>query len=187
VFAATDRLDRVVRMLLRGTSHDPAQRPPRRETFGVAGLLWGLVHDWDSALRQRALRCELDIDPELPDVRTDPALVEEILTELVDNAAKYTPRGGTVCLAVRAGEQTVIIEVSDTGTGFSHEDLPYATERFFRGRHSESIPGAGLGLGVAAALAERLGGALVIEPGPGGRVRLELPALAPVPDYAGLG
>ncbi len=187
VFAATDRLDRVVRMMLRGTSHDPSLRPPRRETFGVAGLLWGLVHDWDTALRQRALRVELDIAPDLPDVRTDPALVEEILTELVDNAAKYTPRGGTVTLAVRAQERAVSIEVSDTGTGFSHEDLPHATERFFRGRHSESIPGAGLGLGVAAALAERLGGMLVVEPGPGGRVRLELPAAPPIPTYAGVG
>jgi signal transduction histidine kinase len=187
VFAATDRLDRVVRMMLRGTAHDPALRPPRRETFGVAGMLWGLVHDWDRALRQRALRCELEIAPDLPDVRTDPALVEEILTELVDNAAKYTPRGGTVCLAARPGERTVVIEVSDTGQGFSREDVPHATERFFRGRHSESIPGAGLGLGVAAALAERLGGVLVIEPGPGGHARLELPAAAPVPDYAGIG
>ena len=178
LFAATDRLDRVVRMLLRGTDHDPALRPPRRETFGVAGLLWGLVHDWDAALRQRALRVELDIAPDLPDVRTDPALVEEILTELVDNAAKYTPRGGTVSLAVRATERVVSIEVSDTGTGFSDEDVPHATQRFFRGRHSESIPGAGLGLGVASALAQRLGGALVVEPGPGGKVRLELQAVS---------
>lgn len=177
LFAATDRLDRVVRMLLRGTDHDPALRPPRRETFGIAGLLWGLVHDWDAALRQRALRVELDIAPELPDVRTDPALVEEILTELVDNAAKYTPRGGTVSLAVRATDRVVSIEVSDTGAGFSDEDVPHATQRFFRGRHSESIPGAGLGLGVASALAQRLGGALVVEPGPGGKVRLELQAV----------
>ncbi len=175
LFAATDRLDRVVRMLLRGTSHDPALRPPRRETFGVAGLLWGLAHDWDAALRQRALRVELDIAPDLPDVRTDPALVEEVLTELVDNAAKFAPRGGTVAMSVRAAEGAVLIEVTDTGPGLSPEDAPHAAERFFRGRHSESIPGAGLGLGVAAALATRIGGRLVVEKGPGGRVRLEIP------------
>ncbi len=181
VFAATDRLDRVVRKLLRGTPNDPALRPPRRETFGVAGLLWGLVHDWDAALRQRALRVELDISPELPDVRTDPALVEEILTELVDNSAKFTPRGGTVSLVARPGEHAVIIEVRDTGGGIHPEDVAHATERFFRGQLSESIPGAGLGLGVAAALTERLGGVLVIEPGSGGHVRLELPALPTMP------
>ena len=188
IFAATDRLDRVVRMLLRGTPHDPSLRPPRRETFGVAGLLWGLVHDWDSALRQRALRVELDVASELPDVRTDPALVEEILTELVDNAAKYTPRGGTVALSARPGEGSVVIEVADTGTGFRDEDVPHATERFFRGQYAESIPGAGLGLGVASALAERLGGTLVIQTGPGGKVRLELPAhvAPPAAELAGV-
>ena len=175
IFAATDRLDRVVRMLLRGTPHDPALRPPRRETFGVAGLLWGLAHDWDAALRQRALRVEVDVAPDLPDVRTDPALVEEVLTELVDNAAKFAPRGGTVALAVRAAEGSVVIEVTDTGPGLSPEDAPHASERFFRGQHSESIPGAGLGLGVASALANRIGGRLVVESGPGGRVRLEIP------------
>ena len=179
IFAATDRLDRVVRMLLRGTPHDPALRPPRRETFGVAGLLWGLAHDWDAALRQRALRVEVDIAADLPDVRTDPALVEEVLTELVDNAAKFAPRGGTVALAVRAAEGSVLIEVTDTGPGFSPEDAPHASERFFRGQHSESIPGAGLGLGVASALATRIGGRLVVESGPGGRVRLEIPIATP--------
>ncbi len=181
VFAATDRLDRVVRKLLRGTPNDPMLRPPRRETFGVAGLLWGLVHDWDAALRQRALRVELDIAPDLPDVRTDPALVEEILTELVDNSAKFTPRGGTVSLVARPGERAVVIEVRDTGGGIDPQDAVHATKRFFRGRDSESIPGAGLGLGVAAALTERLGGLLVVEPGPGGHVRLELPALPTMP------
>jgi signal transduction histidine kinase len=181
VFAATDRLDRVVRKLLRGTQNDPALLPPRRETFGVAGLLWGLVHDWDAALRQRALRVELDISPDLPNVRTDPALVEEILTELVDNSAKFTPRGGTVSLVARPGERAVVIEVRDTGGGIHPADAEHATERFFRGQLSESIPGAGLGLGVAAALTDRLGGVLVIEPGPGGHVRLELPALPTMP------
>jgi signal transduction histidine kinase len=175
LLAATDRLDRVVRMMLRGTSQDPTLRPPRRETFGVAGFLWGLTHDWDSALRTRAIRVELDIAPDLPDVRTDPALVEEILTELIDNAAKFTPRGGTVRLAATAAGETIALEVSDTGPGIRAEDAPHATERFFRGDNSESIPGAGLGLGVARALADRIEATLVVEPGEGGRVRLELP------------
>jgi signal transduction histidine kinase len=175
IFAATDRLDRVVRMLLRGTPHDPALRPPRRETFGVSGFLWGLAHDWDAALRQKALRVELEIAPDLPDIRTDPALVEEILTELVDNAAKYTPRGGTVSMSARAEGAGVVIEVADTGAGIAAQDAAHVTERFFRGQSTEPIPGAGLGLGVASALAERLGGTLIVEPGPGGRVRVELP------------
>jgi signal transduction histidine kinase len=188
MFGAIDRLDRVVRMILRGTPHDPAARPPLRETFGVAGLLWGMVHDWDTALRRRALRVELDVASDLPDVRTDAALVEEILTELIDNAAKYAPPGGTIALSARGGDGSVVIDVRDSGRGISAEDAPNAATRFYRGRDAEAIPGAGLGLGVASALAQRLGGRLVIGIGPGGAVRLELPAEpAPAPELAGIG
>lgn len=175
ILGATDRLDRVVRMMLRGTSHDPAERPARRETFGVAGFLWGQAHDWDAALRQRALRVELEIADGLPDVRTDSALVQEILTELIDNAAKFTPRGGTIKLGARVERDLLVLDVRDSGAGISAHDTMHATERFFRGQSSESIPGAGLGLGVAAALAERLGGSLDVQAGPGGHVRLLLP------------
>lgn len=175
LLGATDRLDRVVRMMLRGTSHDPASRAPRAERLGIAGFLWALAHDWDAALRQRALRVELDVATDLPDVRTDPALVEEILTELIDNAAKYTPRGGTIQLSARGMGDELMLDVRDSGPGISDEDAPLATERFFRGTSSESIPGAGLELGVAAALAERIGGRLEVLPGPGGRVRLFVP------------
>jgi signal transduction histidine kinase len=175
ILGATDRLDRVVRMMLRGTSHDPAERPPRRETFGIAGFLWGQAHDWDAALRQRALRVELEISDGLPDVRTDSALVQEILTELIDNAAKFTPRGGTIKLGARVERDQLVLDVRDSGAGISAHDTMHATERFFRGQSSESIPGAGLGLGVAAALAERIGGSLEVQAGPGGHVRLLLP------------
>lgn len=175
LLGATDRLDRVVRMMLRGTGHDPSARAPRHERFGVAGFLWALAHDWDAALRQRALRVELDVADDLPDVRTDAALVEEILTELVDNAAKYTPRGGTIALSVRGAGGEMVLDVHDSGPGITDADAPHVTERFFRGTSSESIPGAGLGLGVAAALAERIGARLEVVAGPGGRVRLFLP------------
>src|SRR5262245_7401894 len=185
LLGAADRLDRVVSMLLRGTGHE-ARRPPRREALGVAGFLWGLAHEWDRALRTRAIRVELELAPDLPDVRTDPALAEEILTELIDNAAKFTPRGGTVRLiACTAGPERLAIEVRDTGPGIRPEDAPLVAERFYRGRDAASIPGAGLGLGVAAALAERLGGTLVVEPGAGGIARLELPAAA-TPDPVAL-
>ncbi len=175
LLAATDRLDRVMRMMLRGTSLDPAARDPRRERFGVAGFLWSLAHDWDSALRKKAQRVELEIAPDLPDVKTDAGLVEEILTELVDNAAKYTPRGGTITMSAQRAGGRLVLEVADSGPGIDAVDVPVATERFFRGTSSESMPGAGLGLGVAAALAERIGATLDIIPGPGGHVRLLLP------------
>lgn len=175
LLAATDRLDRVMRMMLRGTNLDPAARSPRRERFGVSGFLWALAHDWDAALRKKAQRVELDIAPDLPDVKTDAALVEEILTELIDNSAKFTPRGGTIEMTARHSDGRLVLEVLDSGPGIDDADAPLATERFFRGTSSESIPGAGLGLGVASALADRIGASLEVISGPGGRVRLLIP------------
>ena len=120
-------------------------------------------------------------------MRTDPALVEEILGELVDNASKFSPRGGTVRLSAHpSGEGGVVIAVGDSGPGLDPREVPHAPERFYRGTAAEALPGAGLGLGVAAALAERLGGRLALEPGPGGRARLELPG-APSPEVSASG
>ena len=71
--------------------------------------------------------------------------------------------------------------VSDTGPGIEGHELGAAAERFGRGDAATGFPGAGLGLGVARALAERLGGRLSLEPGPEGRARLEVPAAPPPP------
>jgi signal transduction histidine kinase len=177
---AADRLERLVGRLLRGTADEPGAAPVRRRPVAVAGFLWGLAHDWDRELRSRALRVEVDVDPEVPAVETDPDLAREVLTELVDNAAKFTQRGGTVRLAARPLPRGgVAFEVEDNGPGLDRRELPHVRERFYRGAAAETIPGAGLGLGVAAALAERLGGTLTLDPGPGGRATLELPAARP--------
>jgi signal transduction histidine kinase len=183
VLAAADRMDRLIGAILRGTPNDPRARALELRPLGVAGVLWTLAQSWDRDLRTRALRVELAIDEDLPIVRTDAALVSEILTEMIDNAARFTPRGGTITLSARGSAGGgVALDVGDTGAGLSAGEALHATERFFRGERAAALPGAGLGLGVAAALAERLGGRVVVEPGPGGRARLELPAaLAPRP------
>ena len=86
-------------------------------------FLWGLSHAWDRALRPQALRVELSVEPGVPALLTDAALAEEILVELIQNAAKFTPRGGTITLAaVRGGGDTVALEVRDTGNGFAPDE-----------------------------------------------------------------
>lgn len=175
--SAGDRLDRLVSQLLRGTANDPRSEPPRLRPVGAAGLAYGLGATFDRRLRDRGLRLETDLPRDLPPLRTDPALVTEILSELIGNSAMFTPRGGTITLAgrPRAGGM-VELSVADTGPGVPSEELDLVTERFGRGSGANGFPGAGLGLGVATALAERLGGRLTLEAGPAGRARLELPA-----------
>lgn len=175
--AAGDRMERLVSQLLRGTANDPRAHPVRLRPVGAAGMAYGLGASFDRRLRDRGLRLETDLPTDLPPLRTDAALAHEILSELIANAATFTPRGGTITLSGRAlPGGRVALTVTDTGPGVRPEELAVVGERFARGAGANGFPGAGLGLGVARALAERLGGSLTIEAGPGGRARLELPA-----------
>ncbi|MBJ7456266.1 MAG: sensor histidine kinase, partial [Thermoleophilia bacterium] len=175
--AAGDRMERLVSQLLRGTANDPRAHPVRLRPVGAAGMAYGLGASFDRRLRDRGLRLETDLPVDLPPLRTDAALAHEILSELIANAATFTPRGGTITLAGRAlPGGRVALTVTDTGPGVRPDELAVVGERFARGAGANGFPGAGLGLGVARALAERLGGSLTIEAGPGGRARLELPA-----------
>lgn len=77
--------------------------------------------------------------------------MEEVISILVDNAAKYTPRGGRVTVTTSRRKGDVVIEVSDTGHGISEEDLPNIWERFYRSDASRSGTAGGFGLGLAIA------------------------------------
>lgn len=187
VQAAGDRMERLVSQLLRGTANDPPAHSVRLRPVGAAGMAYGLGASFDRRLRDRGLRLETDLPADLPPLRTDAALAHEILSELIANAATFTPRGGTITLSGRAlAGGRVALTVTDTGPGVRPDELAMVGERFARGTGASGFPGAGLGLGVARALAERLGGSLTIEAGPGGRARLELPAALspPVPPPA---
>jgi signal transduction histidine kinase len=109
----------------------------------------------------------------------EPAEIGEMLAAVVDNAVKFSPRGGTVAVRVRPDRGRVVIEVSDHGPGIAAEDLPQIAKPFFQGR--EARGGYGLGLAIARAVAEGLGGQLAITSTPGGgtTVRMALPGERP--------
>src|SRR4051794_9830278 len=101
-------------------------------------------------------------------VEGDPAAVERALTNLLDNAAKWSPPGGTVTVSLHGGE----VVVDDEGDGIPEADLPHVFERFYRSAESRSMPGSGLGLAIVAQVAERHFGS--VEPGrsPSGGTRM---------------
>ncbi|MFZ1198746.1 MAG: ATP-binding protein [Desulfobacterales bacterium] len=92
-------------------------------------------------------------------VRGDTGLIQRMVANLLDNALKYTPTGGTVTASVgrEAGDRATFI-LRDTGIGISPADRPHIFERFYRGDHSRSQPGTGLGLSLARAIARAHGG-----------------------------
>lgn len=102
-------------------------------------------------------------------VRGKAEWVEQILTNLVDNAVKYSPEGSVVEVRLAAGGGTVSVEVEDHGVGISPEDLPHVFDRFFRADKSRSrkVQGYGLGLALAKKLAGLMQGTLVVRSTPG--------------------
>ncbi|MHB8643696.1 MAG: HAMP domain-containing sensor histidine kinase [Gaiellaceae bacterium] len=106
-------------------------------------------------------------------VRGVPSTIERAVSNLLDNAAKWSPLGGSVDVVVRNGD----VVVRDRGPGIAAEDVPFVFNRFYRASSARSMPGSGLGLAIVRQVAESHGGSITIEtPDDGGtRMRLHLP------------
>ena len=122
-----------------------------------------------------SLACEA---PETSPVVGDPRMIQRILANLLDNAVKYTPSGGTVKVSLsEKGGEAVVVAVQDTGIGIPAGDLPHVFERFYRCDQSRSQPGTGLGLSLARALARAHQGDITVTSalGQGSTFTLTLP------------
>ena len=97
-------------------------------------------------------------------VRGVPATIERAVGNLLDNAAKWSPAGGEVELAVKDGA----VVVRDHGPGISDEDMPHVFERFYRAKSARGMPGSGLGLAIVRQVAEAHGGEVELARGNGG-------------------
>ncbi|MEU4795830.1 HAMP domain-containing sensor histidine kinase [Streptomyces sp. NPDC023327] len=123
-----------------------------------------------------AIPFTLHVAPEAADLCVPgvPARLSRLLTNLLDNAAKFSPPGSPVELSLRATELTV----RDHGPGIAEEDLPHVFDRFYRAERARALPGSGLGLAMARQIAHAHGAELTAERAPGGGAlfRLALPA-----------
>lgn len=118
--------------------------------------------------------------PEHPvSVRADRVRLQRVFSNLIDNALKFSDRGGKVTLRLAAEADCAVVSVADTGCGIAASELPHIFERLYRCDASRSRPGNGLGLALAAAIVRALGGQLLAVSAPGNgstfTVRLPLP------------
>jgi heavy metal sensor kinase len=126
------------------------------------------------------LRCDV---PNKSRLAGDTRMIQRMLSNLLDNAIKYTPTGGSVTVSVREGNTYVIVSVNDTGIGISSSDLPRIFERFYRCDQSRSQAGIGLGLSLARAIARAHGGNITVTstPNQGSTFVVTLPKSEPQP------
>ncbi|MBQ8552499.1 MAG: HAMP domain-containing protein [Clostridia bacterium] len=115
----------------------------------------------------------------LPEITADKERIEQVIINIISNAIKYTPDGGTINIGARAADEGLEICVRDTGIGIPEEDLPHLFERFYRVEKSRTSEtgGTGLGLAIAKEIVEAHGGTISIESirGKGSTVTLLLP------------
>ncbi len=173
--AAADRMGVLVEDLLLLASLEEG-RPLERSSVDLGALADETVADFTATHASH----RFELGPVGPDVTVlgDGERLRQVLTNLLGNAAAYTPSGSTVTTSVLRSGDTVELQVHDDGPGFPPELLPRATERFARGDASRSraTGGSGLGLAIARAIVETHGGRLTVANDGGAVVSAYLPA-----------
>lgn len=170
-----DALLKTFNSLLRIARLEAGVETGQIETFDLDGLIGDVAELYAPVAEERGVA--LDAEPgDAGRIRGDRDLLFQALANLLDNAIKFSPGGGTVEIAARGRDEGVEIAVADGGPGIPDALKERVTERFFRIEASRNAPGAGLGLSLVAAVAERHGGSLELgDNEPGLRVALTLP------------
>jgi len=133
-----------------------------------------------NAIIAKGLRLETNLQEGLPFVYGDPIRLRQMVGNLIENAMKYTPPGGSVYVEAEAEEDQLILRVRDTGPGIPPQDQPYLFDKFFRASNApENAPGTGLGLSIVKSIVDQHDGRIWVESelGQGATFTIVLPAL----------
>ena len=184
ILESTDRLERIVALLLDFSAMEAGKLSPRAAPVDIGMMLEEMARDWT----KRAPRHEVvtEVATRLPKVLGDERLLRRSLEELVDNAVKFSPEGGTIRLQARRAtgngqhRKAVEVTVEDQGIGISPEDLPKIFYDFHQldGSETRSYGGLGLGLAFVQRIVEAHDGSVSVESKPekGTRLTITIPA-----------
>lgn len=154
------------------------------ESIPVLDIIERVTGNLQMAARAKNIAISVEIPRDMPHaVEGDPALLNQALYNLVENAIKYTPDNGEVSISVLTAPDSLTFAVKDTGIGIQPQDQKRLFEKFFRGTHREALAqrGTGLGLAIVKSIAERHHGKVWVESelGKGSTFFLQIPLLQP--------
>ncbi|HYF62744.1 MAG TPA: HAMP domain-containing sensor histidine kinase, partial [Herpetosiphonaceae bacterium] len=175
-----ERLEAIVHHLLDLSRLDAQLVPLELAPHDGADMLELIARRFRPLAQSRGLRLEVRYPEPPPPVRCDRAWLEMALSNLLDNAIKFSRPGRTVELGLEGGGSAVSLWVQDEGCGIAPSDQPHIFERFYRGR-AVSQPGSGLGLAIVHSVVASHGGQIRLESqdGCGSRFTISLPAAEP--------
>ncbi len=157
----SDRLTSMVEELLDFSRFVSGRISLDKEVVDMKDLVEQVGKQLKPKARERNLDFNYSYDSELPNIVADGNRLKQVLINLLDNAFKFTPDGGSVNLTCNLVEDGILIQVKDTGIGISKEDLPYVKDKFYKGKSSKSH--SGLGLSICDEIVKLHGGVIEVE------------------------
>jgi two-component system sensor histidine kinase KdpD len=159
VIEESERLNRFIANLLDMTRLESGAVAPKLASHDVSEIIGSTLQRTAKILRNHSVRLDLGID--IPMVSVDPVLFEQVLFNLLDNAAKYAESGTTVFIRTWRDRDAVVLQILDEGEGIPQDDLEHIFDKFYRVSKSDQIrPGTGLGLAISRGFVEAMNGTI---------------------------
>lgn len=181
IYDEAARLHRMVESLLDLARIEAGRLDMTRRAVQPGEVLRAVAESLSVRARDKSLQLNASIPPDLPRIAGDGDRLAQVFTNLIDNAIRHTPPGGSVSLNAGTQADGISIEVRDTGEGIPPDDLPRIFERFYRVDKSRQSSGVGLGLAITKQIVEAHGGTIgaTSTPGQGAVFTVWLPLTSP--------
>jgi two-component system phosphate regulon sensor histidine kinase PhoR len=139
-----------------------------KELVSLNPLLHYVLDNVQARILAKNLKLEVDLPAELPRVVGNTVRLRQMISNILENAVKYSPKDGHIVLSARAEVDQIILQVSDNGPGIPPQDQPYIFDKFYRASNvPEDVPGTGLGLAIVKSIVENHRGRIWVESMPG--------------------
>lgn len=159
---AATSMSRLIKDLLTVSEVEAGRVPVERESLLLDVFFEGVCSQFENIARQKSHQLRWSVAPDVPAVMADRYRIIQVLSNLLGNAIKFTPEGGSVLVHARRDREGVVVSVEDTGSGISEPDLAHIFTRFWHAGRDRS-GGAGLGLAIAKGIVEAHGGRIWVE------------------------
>ena len=158
-----DKLTQMVLELLELSRIESGRVEMRKTSVNAVDLLLPPVERMRHQAERSKVELKLECPSTLPLVQADPERIEQVMLNLIHNAIKHTPPGGSITVSGEVIDTELVIKVHDTGEGISEKDLPRIFERFYKTDQARSSGGTGLGLAIAKHIVEAHQGRIWVE------------------------
>jgi two-component system phosphate regulon sensor histidine kinase PhoR len=172
-----ERLTQIVAELTELSRIETGQAELRLEPVKLNQIIEEVITQLSPQMERQQLSINKELVADMPSVQADKERIRQTIVNLVHNAIKFTDPGGRITIATQIRDDSVIVDISDTGIGISKNDLPHVFERFYKGDRARSGGGTGMGLAIAKHVVEAHGGIIQVqsEEGKGSTFSFSLP------------